>query len=187
MVENEKVGLVEPDGDGNDSGPSVSYRRWLLPVAVSLAILVALLAWSTSTTSPTTTVWWGSTSAATAIQADLQSLCQQASPAGPEGLKTVEAWANSFFGGDSTTIFNRVMGQIETEVVDARNAQDARLVGVLVPVVSEIEDFWSAVENSYRYNPDLDREQWTYQMALAERHCANANAAISTLIALGEE
>lgn len=126
----------------------------------------------------------GVTYPATVIQSDVQSLCEQASPVGPERLKTIEEWAESIWGSPtfwSTYIF--LPNRIFIEAAHARNAQNAPLVDLWMSVASDIEGVLEAIDNASRYNPDLDPDVWTYQMFLIERHCASANATLATMVA----
>ena len=153
------------------------------PEAAPVATTTTASPTTTTTSTPattTTTVWWGATDAAVVLQDLVLTYCERASPAGVDGMKALDEWIESLFI-DGAELFYHVEDSVRFETAQARNAQDARLVGLLESVLDNLEDTEAAIDLSSHTMADEGSDEWMNQVALAERHCGRATATIATM------
>lgn len=175
---------------GSSSGPSGDAAGTTPAAASTTAPTITTVQPNSTTTTPTTTttttVWWGATDAAASIRAEVQNVCERASPAGVDGLQTPDEWVESLFIDDEW-MYNYLESLIYPHLQQARLDQNARLADSLALVAEHIDEAETATDDLLHRWDARGSDEWTNLVALAERHCAAASATIETMMAMSSE
>ncbi len=203
-MDDDKVHVLDSDGQGTNPKPLNPARRWLLAAAtvsgLFAAVLIIVLTQTTpvdpstspaetsspaAVSLPSTTVWRGVTYSPTVLQSQVRSFCEQVTAVGPGGLRSVEESRESPVSTAIIGVHGFVVDHIAVEATHARNAQDLRLASVLESVSEDLTTALAATLNATGAVEAGALDEWTYQMFRAERFCGRADGTISTLVPVG--
>jgi len=227
VVEGKDVRIVDDrSGDEPERWNPSRSRRIAVTTAVTLVVAVLVFVETlsstdqppgtlpealpaTTTTSSTTTVPPTTTSTiavqtiryvGNAIQVGVETFCQDAIAARPDGFPTPLDWLETNLPGteewfetnfpempveewlDFRTGYPLVLRIVDTEANKARNAQDAPLLDALVWVVEDVEDVQDAFGNAFDALLREDPDEWSHQFDLIERLCERLNLGVESMV-----